>query len=343
MEVDVPPVLAAPIWFGDAEPNLAQRALVAGLLGQGDLALTYGASSTGKTSFMLDMALGIARGGTWNGRHVEQGVVLYGAGEGHHSVIARVAAYRRHHFGDARPELPFAIIPQSIDLLDPARCVPAVEALARKCESDWELPVRFIVIDTLARSMSGADENSGQDMGAAIDTADRLRAGTGATVMPLHHTGKSENGARGHSSLRAAVDTEIEVSGLDGVRTVKVTKQRDLPTGDTFAFSLKPVPIGQHSVTGEIITACVVEYVNAPPSTATRLAWGKNQLKALTALREWARVNESAALITSLDMAAILKAQGIGRQRRPEVLNALVNARIISPSTGGHTFDRGAL
>jgi len=47
--------------------------------------------------------------------------------------------------------------------------------------------------------------------------------------MIIHHSGKDKNkGARGHSSLRAAVDTEIEIK-VDGDRflTRVLSQERD--------------------------------------------------------------------------------------------------------------------
>ena len=44
-----------------------------------------------------------------------------------------------------------------------------------------------------------------------------FRNATGAHLLIVHHTGKDETrGARGHTSLRAATDTEIEITGDTG-------------------------------------------------------------------------------------------------------------------------------
>ncbi|MEI2422068.1 AAA family ATPase, partial [Arthrospira platensis SPKY2] len=100
------------------------------------------------------------------------------------------------------------------------------------------------MIDTLARSMAGGSENDSEDMGNLVRAADRLREEFGATVLFIHHSGKdATRGARGHSSLRAAVDTEIEVAGLEGTRTARVTKQRDFGTGEAFSFDLEAVTL----------------------------------------------------------------------------------------------------
>ena len=44
-----------------------------------------------------------------------------------------------------------------------------------------------------------------------------LRSGFNCHVLIIHHSGKDKNkGARGHTSLRAAVDTEIEINVTAG-------------------------------------------------------------------------------------------------------------------------------
>jgi hypothetical protein len=119
----------------------------------------------------------------------------------------------------------------------------------------------LIIIDTLARAMAGGDENSGQDMGKAVGTIDAIRAITSAHVCIIHHCGKdAARGARGHSSLRAAMDTEIEVIHPEGdkYRTVTIVKQRDLPTIAPLCFSLEVVEVGWNR-RGKPITSCVVK------------------------------------------------------------------------------------
>jgi RecA-family ATPase len=54
----------------------------------------------------------------------------------------------------------------------------------------------LVVIDTLARCMVGADENSARDMGEAIDALDRLRRAAGSCVLPVHHMGKPNGTTR---------------------------------------------------------------------------------------------------------------------------------------------------
>jgi len=128
--------------------------------------------------------------------------------------------------------------------------------------------------------MAGGDENSAADMTALIRNVDAIRATTGAHILTVHHTGKdTARGARGHSSLRAATDTEIEIANEDGARAAMVTKQRDHNGGETFAFDLETVSLG-HDQDGDEVTSCIVKVTDAEEFQAAKKAAkgrGKNQ------------------------------------------------------------------
>jgi len=77
----------------------------------------------------------------------------------------------------------------------------------------------------------------------AIAGGDRLRDEFGANVCLIHHVGKDAGrGARGHSSLFAAVDTAIEVTRNDDalLSTARVVKQRFGETHDMPDEILEP-------------------------------------------------------------------------------------------------------
>ena len=130
------------------------------------------------------------------------------------------------------------------------------------------MPVALIVLDTLSRVMAGGEENGSVDMGAMVRHFDRIRLATGAHVMVVHHSGKDvARGARGHSLLRAATDTEIEIAD----RQIAVTKQRDLDKAWSSAFGLKVVTLGCDE-DGQDVTSCVLELVarnDLPAAEAT--------------------------------------------------------------------------
>ena len=209
------------IRFEDVEPSLNANDFVERLLVAGAMSVMYGQSNCGKTFLALDLALHIAEGRAWFGREIAQGPVLYLALEGSHGIRNRIVAFQgAHGLEDAR--LPFDLVSQPLNLLDPAGDLAAIIKTAEQIQEAAGSRVSLIVIDTLSRAMAGGNENAPEDMTALVAAGDHLRKETGAHVMWIHHSGKDEaRGARGHSSLRAATDTEIEVISDDnGARSL---------------------------------------------------------------------------------------------------------------------------
>jgi hypothetical protein len=104
--------------------------------------------------------------------------------------------------------------------------------------------IGLVVIDTLAHAIPGADENSAKDMGVAISNLIRIKQQLNATVLVVHHTGKdASKGARGSSSLKAAVDTEISVTASRGGVKLNQRKQRHCRIGAPLHLIAKEVTI----------------------------------------------------------------------------------------------------
>lgn len=187
------------------------------------LATLYGPSGGGKTFLALDWALHTAVFPWWNNHGIHGGPVVYVIAEGVSGVGIRIDAWTGHHATSLDKGHPIYWLPQAVNLTD----LGEVYALA---ELAAELGAVLIVFDTLARCIVGADENSAKDMGVVVANLDRIRRTTGACVLAVHHSGKDGTaGARGSSALRAAMDTELEVTDTDGRTTLKVTKQKDGP------------------------------------------------------------------------------------------------------------------
>ena len=247
------------VYFEDVEPALTGEDFLEGVLIRAAMSVFYGPSNCGKTFFACDLALHVAYGKPWNGREVTQGGVIYCAMEGAHGIRNRVTAWARHYGLEGAP-IPFAIIPVALNLQDPeadtSRLIEAIETAAGKMGQ----PVALVVMDTLSRAMAGGNENSPEDMGALVMNSDRIRQATGAHVAWIHHSGKDQaQGARGHSLLRAATDTEIEISRLDSnsPSTARVTKQRELEIDGVWTFSLERVELGKNH-RGKPVTSCIV-------------------------------------------------------------------------------------
>ena len=206
----VPKAPQAPIfWERDAKPVLSASYMVKGWLGRSQMSVVYGPSNVGKSFFCLDVAFCIAADIEWQGAKVRGGPVLYLATEGGNAFHNRVVALRDEY---KKTGVRLAVRPSPIDLLRPEADLARLIELCQSIEAEVGAPLSMIVVDTLSRAMAGGDENGPTDMTAFIANLDALRNATGAHIMIVHHSGKdTAKGARGHSSLRAATDTEVEL------------------------------------------------------------------------------------------------------------------------------------
>lgn len=196
------------------------------------VALLAGSFGTGKSFLALDWAGCIATGRMWQRRAITQtGSVLYVASEGAYGLNDRVTAWEygwRHKLDDDA----FTVLPVPVNLRDASQVTELCALAAGRA---------LVVIDTLARCLVGADENSARDMGEAVDAAYRLRDATdGGTVLLVHHTGKDGDTTRGSSALEAGVDTVYKTKGDARLIELSRTKRKDGPTADRLQLALKP-------------------------------------------------------------------------------------------------------
>lgn len=224
------------------------RPLIRGLLDQGAMSVLYGESNSGKTFVALDMAFHVAAGLAWNDARVTQAPVVYVAAEGGLGFAKRITALRQRY--GSPPAGHFHALRSPVNLLradaDLAPLIASLRAL--------EPRPGFVLLDTLSRVMAGGDENASTDMGSLVRNLDAIRAATGAHLMVVHHTGKNlSKGARGHSLLRAATDTEIEIA--NGM--LRATKQRDIEKNLAVSFALQSVVLGVDDE-GDTITSATV-------------------------------------------------------------------------------------
>lgn len=234
---------------------LATRPLqwrVKGLLPEQGVAAVYGASGSGKSFLVLDLALALCRGSAWFGNRVHRCSVTYVCLEGAAGMSLRLKA-----LGEAVPEdLLFLTAP--VNLLMPKDLTDLVEAIRAEGAEGG-----VVVVDTLSRSMPGADENSSIEMGQAIAGANAIQRGLVGLVLLVHHTGKdASKGLRGHSSLLAALDAAIEVRrDAAGARSLSLAKSKDSNDGLQHHFTLEVVNLGIDD-DGDPITSCRVRPVD---------------------------------------------------------------------------------
>jgi len=233
--------------FDDMEHRPPPTYLVDRMLVRDSLAVIFGPPGIGKSFLLYDIGAHVATGAWWQGRRVTAGQVLCIAAEGVGGSPQRVAAWKK---ANRVHEVPgFVIYPGAVNLLDADQVFAVVEVCRRR-------QFAMVAIDTVARSMPGADENSAKDMGLLIMAADHIRSASGSCVLLVHHTGKDVTaGMRGSSSLEGAADTAIEVSGGEGGMKVACRKQKDAGPFTPLDLSLEVVDV---TVSGVETTSCAV-------------------------------------------------------------------------------------
>ncbi|MGL5422689.1 MAG: AAA family ATPase [Serratia fonticola] len=241
------------------------------VLPHGEMGVIFGASGSGKTFAATDLAAHVAAGLPWRGHKTTQGRVVYVAAEGAGGFKLRLSALDTSISLDG---LPLDVIPAAPSLLDRPEAVDLAKTIAAGGKT------ALVVIDTLAQTTAGGDENSGRDLSTVIQHCQGIHKATGAMVLLVHHSGKdASKGARGHSSLRGAADVEIEVVKDDqDRRMMKLTKQKDGIDSLEWPFALQTVELG-FDEDGDPITSCVVvesDAKPAPPQLARTTATSKS-------------------------------------------------------------------
>lgn len=226
------------------------------------LIMVHGPSGGGKTFVVLDWCLRMASGAEeWVGHKVRPGNVVYLAGEGHHGLRGRIAAWKHYNKAD---KLSMWLSKHGCDLNTPTGYLKVVE----HCRMLKDRP-NVIVVDTLHRFLLG-DENSAQDAKSMLDACGSLMAEFGCSVILVHHTGVSDEAqhrARGSSAWRGALDIEISiVPGKNGVpMQIVQRKSKDAELAETVHAELQQVAIPNWlDEDGEPVTSAVVVEAEAP-------------------------------------------------------------------------------
>ncbi|MBK9294838.1 MAG: AAA family ATPase [Oligoflexia bacterium] len=161
--------------------------------------------------------------------------------------------------------MPLALISYPVNLLDSKVDAEKLSNTILEIEKLTQQKVELVFIDTLSKALSGGDENISTDTGKVIKNLELIKRNIKATLLLIHHRGKdTSRGIRGHSSIRAALDTSIELIKENNLTKVKIDKQRDLPPMHPFYFKLEPVFIGTDSEENEVSTCIVVPSAGNP-------------------------------------------------------------------------------
>jgi putative DNA primase/helicase len=245
--------------------------LIKGWLQREATCMIHGASGSGKTFLVLDMALTVSSGlPEWNGHRVTKGNVVYLAGEGHHGLKSRIAGWKQSKNVDTLGD--FYVSRTGLDLDTPeglSHTFNAIKATGKKPD--------LIIVDTLHRFLQG-DENSAQDAKPMLDSCMALIHEFRCSVLFVHHTGVSaeaKDRARGSSAYKAALENEINVQAEERGKKpmeVKPMKAKDSEMESPKFFNLVSTPIdGWLDEDNEQVKTAILKAAEAPTKEETNI------------------------------------------------------------------------
>lgn len=293
----------------------------AGIITAHGLTVLYGAPGAGKSFIALDMALSIANGVSWQGMPVKAGKVLYIAGEGVGGLGKRLKAWEAHNKVKDKGNL--YILPIAVNFREQNE----VEKLMRsidKAGDGWSC----VFVDTVARSLVGADENSATELGLWVAAADSVKTHCRCALVGVHHSGKdSSRGMRGSSALLGAVDTSLVVTKDEGFVTMRCEKQKDAEPADEHVFEMVEIAL----MDGASIVLKKADAAAPKPRKKT----DENEQLALEALQNLL-IDQGVKAVTNKAWADAhrLKCPDLDRRRASDARHALVRKRIVASDVG---------
>lgn len=234
------------------------------------LIMVHGPSGSGKTFVVLDWCLSLVAGfDDWRGFKLRPCPVVYLAGEGHHGIKGRMAAWRAFH-GFTGSLRNISVSRSGCDLNTPGGLQQVISSIRGLPETPG-----LVVVDTLHRFLSG-DENSAQDAKTMLDACAVIQQEFKCSVLLVHHTGVNEEAqhrARGSSAWRGALDIEISIQpGAPGIPlSIIQKKSKDAELAEKLFGELQSVVIpGWVDEDGEPVTSAVLIAGDEPRKRTTK-------------------------------------------------------------------------
>jgi hypothetical protein len=244
--------------FEDIRFVASEEWLIKKLIPQQGVAVIYGSPGSFKSFVAMDLALHVALGWEWAGRATTQGDVVYVAAENVKGIRKRKAGFEQAHDANLPGRVPFYLIEVAPNLGTERH---DLDALIASVEVVGVRP-RLIVIDTLAQTLFGGEEN-GAGMVIFVANATALANHFNACVIAVHHVPLADDERlRGHGSLHGGADAELLTERPKGEPTVAITlkKLKDEEDRINLTARLSRIVIARDR-DGDDITTLVIDRV----------------------------------------------------------------------------------
>lgn len=273
-------------WFEECQME-AEEWLVERLVPRGSYTGIFGRRGAAKSFLALELACCGATGRPFLGEEVERFGSVYCVGEKKNRFGKRIQAYRLSRGIDRLPIQFRWGVPNLLDDEAVGDFIADLEA-ARADFLARGAPLGAVFLDTLSRSLNGANVSDADATGTALSSIQRIIDETGVTVLPLAHVAKAEGSysQKGAGEWEDAADALIRIDRKDDaatLRTVTLTKQSDEADGLAYGFELEIVDVGE-TPKGRRVTSCVIRQVDLPLSNGASIKLSGGGLIARDAL-----------------------------------------------------------
>ena len=240
--------------------------LVHGIIPAASYCLLIGRRGSAKSFLALEIAFRGACGSNFFGQKCETFGTIYFVGEKKGRFGKRVQAWMH----SAKKPDPAVMVVERVPNLLLDQDVDDVIAFIERQKPAFEergAPLRMVMLDTLVRSIGGANDSDFEVAGNATEAIQRIVDETGVTVMPMHHMAKSldQMTACGAGVWEDAADSIIRIDRKPGadIRTVTLSKQSDDADGLEFGFGLEVVEVARDDK-GRPVSSCIVRRSAVP-------------------------------------------------------------------------------
>jgi len=131
---------------------------------------------------------------------------------------------------------------------DVAKLLRTIEAVQIRAG----VAVTAVYVDTVSRTLPGADENLQKDMTLFVAACDQVRVQFHATVVGVHHTSRANGTLRGSTVFDGAGDFLLQIERDEGAKTGTMTARKIKAAEDgwveTFALPKIELSLGHTSL-----------------------------------------------------------------------------------------------
>ena len=218
-------VMKEPVTFCEYEAKGVplEPELIQGVLRRGHKLMVSGASKSGKSFMLIELALCMATGRPWMGYKCEECKVLYVNLE-----ISEPSFAHRIECVSEAMDIDMTACDQNLKIINLRGTSVELSKMAGALigtiimeEAETWVPFSAVILDPIYK-ISNGEENSAKDVGAFCHELDRIATATGASIIYSHHHSKGDQGyksaqdrASGSGVFARDADAMIDMIELD--------------------------------------------------------------------------------------------------------------------------------